>query len=72
MKYRFQPPRDDPFIIGMMNFLFPAAMLVNDRLVRVTVRPEDWQVLEQLRNHRATLTPNHPSETEPVVLAWMA
>lgn len=55
-----------------MNLLFPLVMRVNDQLVRVTVVPDGRENLEALRSGRAILAPSHPTETEPVVLAWMA
>jgi 1-acyl-sn-glycerol-3-phosphate acyltransferase len=40
--------------------------------VQVRIDAKDWQWLEGLRDHRALLLPNHPTETEPLVMAWLA
>ena len=38
----------------------------------VGVPPEDFARLEALRPYRAILCPNHPTETDPIVLFWLA
>jgi hypothetical protein len=38
----------------------------------VHVAPEDFDRLEALRDHRAILTPNHPTETDPIVVFWLS
>jgi 1-acyl-sn-glycerol-3-phosphate acyltransferase len=47
-------------------------MPLRERVVRVQLDAKEWQWLEGLQDHRALLLPNHPSETEPLVMGWLA
>jgi 1-acyl-sn-glycerol-3-phosphate acyltransferase len=70
--YRFQPPRENRTIIRAVNLLYPAFLAVRERIVRISIEPSEWRWLEELRYSRALLLPNHPSETEPSIMAGIA
>jgi 1-acyl-sn-glycerol-3-phosphate acyltransferase len=72
MAYRFQPPRESLFLIRTVNLFYPALLALRERIVRISIEPSDWRWLEELRHSRALLLPNHPSETEPCVMAGIA
>ena len=72
MNYRFHPPRHNRFVLATVNALLPALLAWRERIVRVQVAPEDRRRLEMLRGRRALLLPNHPSESEPPVMIWLA
>jgi 1-acyl-sn-glycerol-3-phosphate acyltransferase len=72
MAYRFQPPRESLFLIRVVNLCYPALLALRERIVRIAIEPSDWRRLEELRCSRALLLPNHPSETEPCVMAGIA
>lgn len=72
MPPRFHPPRQSPLVIGAMNRLYPAVLLLRERVTGLVFAPEDWGRLAALRGRRALLLPNHPSETEPGILVGVA
>src|SRR5262245_16800447 len=72
MSSLFHPPRESPLVRRTVDLLYPILMPLHNRVVRVVIAPEEWERLEALRDHRALLLPNHPSETEPVVMGWIA
>jgi 1-acyl-sn-glycerol-3-phosphate acyltransferase len=72
MNYQFHPPRHNRVVRATVNALLPALLAWRERIVRVQVAPEDRQRLELLRGRRALLLPNHPSESEPPVMTWLA
>src|SRR5687768_5671626 len=70
--YTFQPPRMSRAVWKTVNLLYPAALALRESVVRLTVTDEEWRHLQNLRGQRALLLPNHPSETEPSVLAGVS
>jgi 1-acyl-sn-glycerol-3-phosphate acyltransferase len=72
MAHPFHPPCENSLVIYIVNLLFPVLMPLRERVVRVCIEPKEWQWLEGLRDHRALLLANHPSETEPVITGWLA
>ncbi len=72
MPYRFQPPRENRAVIALVNLCFPVFLPVHDAVVRVSIDEREWERLAALRGGRALLLPNHPSETEPVIMGWLA
>jgi len=73
MNYRFRPPRPNPFVIGTINLLFPLLLPLLERIVRVRVEVEGTAASPLAPSGRAVLLlPNHPSETEPVVMTYLA
>jgi 1-acyl-sn-glycerol-3-phosphate acyltransferase len=58
--------------ITVADLLLPVLLPLCERVRRVSVRHEEWRWIEELRDHRALLLPNHPSETDPILMAWLA
>lgn len=70
MPYRFSPPIASPAVSGLVRALAPLVLRLRDQLVRVEF--SGLERLAALRGQRALLLPNHPSETEPPVMALLA
>jgi 1-acyl-sn-glycerol-3-phosphate acyltransferase len=70
--YRFQPPKESRPVRGAVGRIYPALLAAHDRVVGIRLAPEDWHRLQAVRGGRALLLPNHPSETEPSVMAGLA
>ena len=68
----FYPHRFSPALWHTVNLAYPLALRVNDRVTRITLSDADWAKLKQLRGRPALLLPNHPSATEPSVLAGVS
>jgi acyltransferase-like protein len=68
----FVPPRHNPalqwFATTFVPWLGPFFGNVRD----VEIAPEDLARLEGLGPSRAILSPNHPTETDPIVLFWLS
>jgi 1-acyl-sn-glycerol-3-phosphate acyltransferase len=69
--YSFLPPRESPWVRAAVDRLCPVLLAARERVVAVRLAPQDWQRLRGVRG-RALLLPNHPSETEPSVMAGLA
>jgi len=72
VNYRFRPPRPNRLVIALVNTLLPLLLRARERVVRVVVEPDGWRLLRELRGRPALLVLNHPSETEPSVMTWLA
>lgn len=68
----FVPPRHNPALMAVANALLPRLAPLFGNAYDVKVPAEDLARLEALRSHRALLCPNHPTETDPIVLFWLA
>lgn len=68
----FYPHKFSPILWRTVNLAYPLALRVNDHVTRLTLSEEDWAKLHALRNRPALLLPNHPSATEPSVLAGVS
>ncbi len=72
MAYRYQAPRESAHVWRVANLLLPLFLRLHEQVSHVSVDPEDWARLAPLRHGRALLIANHPSETEPVIMAWLS
>lgn len=68
----FFPHRFSPAIWNTVNLAYPLALRLNDHVTRLTLSEADWAKLRSLRNRPALLLPNHPSVSEPSVLAGVS
>jgi 1-acyl-sn-glycerol-3-phosphate acyltransferase len=59
--FRFRPPMNNPFIIGLARLFLPVILKQCLGVVAVEVRGDGLERLGALRGQRAILTPNHPS-----------
>ena len=72
MASKFHPPKDSKLVRGAVNLFYPAILSLLARIERVTVEPDEWRWLEQLRDHRALILPNHPTVYEPLVVGFLS
>ncbi len=72
MLSEFYPHRFSPAIWRTVNLAYPLALRINDQVTRLTLSEADWAKLHSLRNRPALLLPNHPSVSEPSVLAGVS
>lgn len=68
----FVPPRYIAALIRFANTVLPRVAPLFGHAHAVRVEKEDLARLEPLRPHRALICPNHPTETDPIVLFWLA
>ncbi|MBC8142211.1 MAG: 1-acyl-sn-glycerol-3-phosphate acyltransferase, partial [Armatimonadetes bacterium] len=68
----FHPHRFSPTTWRMMNLAYPLALRFNDHVTRIEMSDADWEKLRDLRGRPALLLPNHPSVTEPTVIAGLS
>jgi 1-acyl-sn-glycerol-3-phosphate acyltransferase len=68
----FVPPRHNAALFWLANALLPRLAPLFGKAHEVRVQPECLARLEALRPHRALLCPNHPTETDPIVLFWLS
>src|SRR5438445_494676 len=68
----FVPPRHNAALFRIANALLPRLAPLFGNAHAVTVPEEDLARLEALRSHRALICPNHPTETDPIVLFWLS
>jgi len=67
MAYRFYPPISRPGLRALVHLVAPLILRLRNQVVHV-----ELQGIEYLPKNRAILLPNHPSETEPSVMALLA
>ncbi|PIZ36705.1 MAG: hypothetical protein COY42_25035 [Armatimonadetes bacterium CG_4_10_14_0_8_um_filter_66_14] len=65
--FDFKPPRESPWVIALARLLAPVALRVR-KITGVEVSPENRERLRRLSGERVVLTPNHPSDDEPIVV----
>jgi len=68
----FVPPRHNAALFWFARTFVPQLGRLFGNVHDITVAPEDRARLEALREHRAILSPNHPTETDPIVVFWLA
>jgi 1-acyl-sn-glycerol-3-phosphate acyltransferase len=68
----FVPPRHNPALYWLANTFLPRLAPLFGNVYDVRVSAESLARLEALRPHRAMLCPNHPTETDPIVLFWVS
>src|SRR6188474_919543 len=68
----FVPPRHNAALFSLSNLLLPRLAHFFGNVYAVKVPPEDFARLTALRESRALLCPNHPTETDPIVVFWLA
>lgn len=68
----FVPPRHNRVLLWLANKLLPTLAPVLGNVRDVRVAEEDFARLEALREHRAILSPNHPTGDDPVVPFWLS
>ena len=67
----FVPPRHNPALLRFATAFLPRFAPFFGNVRAVSVPPEDFGRLEALKPHRALLCPNHPTETDPIVVFWL-
>jgi hypothetical protein len=68
----FVPPRHNPALFWVANTFVPQLGRIFGNVHDVRIAPQDLARLKELGPGRAILTPNHPTETDPIVLFWLA
>ncbi|MFN3653104.1 MAG: 1-acyl-sn-glycerol-3-phosphate acyltransferase [Armatimonadota bacterium] len=68
----FVPPRHHAGIHWFARTFVPHLGRLFGNVHRLHAAPGDLARLEVLRSHRAILSPNHPTETDPIVVFWLA
>lgn len=68
----FVPPRHHAGLFWFARTFVPRLGRLFGNVHGVTVAPEDLERLRALREHRAILSPNHPTETDPIVMFWLS
>jgi 1-acyl-sn-glycerol-3-phosphate acyltransferase len=68
----FVPPRHHEGLFRFANTFVPQLGRLFGNVHNLTVTPADLSHLEALRGCRAIITPNHPTETDPIVIFWIA
>ena len=66
----FVPPRHHPGLVWFANTFVPHLGRLFGNVHGLTVDPESLGRLRSLRG-RAILCPNHPTETDPIVVYWL-
>jgi 1-acyl-sn-glycerol-3-phosphate acyltransferase len=67
MRRPFKPPIKSLFS-PWIRLIFPLFLRFGKSRVQVTVTSQCREILEQMRNQRCMLVPNHPSQSEPLVM----
>lgn len=68
----FVPPRHHAGLFWFANTFVPHLGRFFGNVHGLSVEPECLARLEALRGRRAILCPNHPTETDPIVVFWLA
>ncbi|MBC8066627.1 MAG: lysophospholipid acyltransferase family protein [Chlorobia bacterium] len=63
----FKPPKLNRLILAVANAIVPMALKARS-VVGVRFRDEDLEKLKKLKSERLVILPNHPTNTEPVIL----
>jgi 1-acyl-sn-glycerol-3-phosphate acyltransferase len=64
----FIPPKPSPAAIAVGRAILSPALRLKYDVVGVDIAEEDLQRLRRIRNERALIAPNHPSNAEPAIL----
>lgn len=68
----FVPPRNSEALYRFVYAFLPQVARVIGPLRSVQIPPEDLARLEALRAERAIIAPNHPTESDPVVMLFLS
>lgn len=68
----FVPPRHHPGLFWFANTFVPHLGRLFGNVHGLTVEAESLEKIRALRGQRAILCPNHPTETDPIVVFWLA
>ena len=68
----FIPHRFSPVVWRLMGIVAPLALALRNRIAAVELSEASRTRLAALRGERALLLPNHPSETDPSIVALLA
>ncbi len=68
----FHAHRFSPATWRTVNFVFPLMLRFNDHVTRIVMSDDDKEKLRASRGRPTLLLPNHPSTTEPSILAGMS
>lgn len=68
----FVPPRHHAGLFWFARTFVPTLGRLFGNIHALTVAPEDLERLRALRGHRALLSPNHPTETDPITVFWLS
>lgn len=68
----FVPPRHHAGLFWFAETFVPRLAPLFGNVHGLTVEPESREQLHALRAERALLCPNHPTETDPIVVFWLA
>lgn len=71
MKRPFRAPIDSP-LSPLIRAIFPLFLRLGKSQVRVKVTPECRDILRRMKGQRCMLIPNHPSQSEPLVMFELA
>lgn len=72
MPLDFRPPKESPLLLSLGHRLLPITMRCARRIVAVHVPEDDWAHLERLRGHRAILSANHPTTSDPLITMFLS
>ena len=64
----FLPPKDHPFVLGLVRKSLPALMRWHAGGIEVEISEGDLSRLKALRGQRVLLMPNHPTHFDPLVI----
>lgn len=68
----FVPPRHHPGLFWFARTFVPTLGRLFGNVHALSVDSEDLDRLRALRGHRAILSPNHPTETDPITVFWLS
>lgn len=68
----FVPPRHHAGLFWFARTFVPVLGRFFGNAHALTVAPDDLARLQALTGHRAILSPNHPTETDPIVVFWLS
>ncbi len=68
----FIPPRRNGLLMQIANVGLPALVQLLANIREVHVHPAEFAHLEELKERRALLSPNHPTGNDPYVLFWLS
>jgi 1-acyl-sn-glycerol-3-phosphate acyltransferase len=72
MKSDFRPPRDNPFLIRVMQRLTPLIARLWRRIVAISIPEADLARLRALNKSRFLLCANHPTLGDPLIIAELS
>lgn len=67
----FVPPRHNPALVWFANTFVTRLGRLFGNVHGLTADEETLDLLHELRGERALICPNHPTETDPIVVYWL-